>query len=178
MISAGIASRKQPTIRKTKAMKDRPSVSPANEAFTGSARMLESSAMTRRYRLAVTILTLAMHLLAPIGARAAIPPTTASGDYCSGTVRTTVASDDHVLVPPSPAAANSGVPAPHPTHSPHSHCPSCPVVSLAIAIPGARTSLAVNLPAPVFVAAGPIRADTANPSALLPPLRGPPPIPL
>lgn len=139
--------------------------------------MLESPAMTRRYRLAVTIATLAMHLLAPIGAHAAIPDATAPGDYCSSAARTAVASDDHgrVLAAPRLAAANSGIPAPRPAHSPHSHCPSCPVVSLALVIPAPRMPLAVNLPALVGVVTGPVRADTATPSALLPPLRGPPP---
>jgi hypothetical protein len=117
--------------------------------------------MTRRARLAVTLVTLAMHLLAPIGAGAAVRPAVASGDYCSVAAR---------------SAADSGVPEPRPAHSPHSHCPSCAAVSLAVAIPAPGASLAVRLLVLVRLAAGTGRADIVSRFALLPPLRGPPPI--
>jgi hypothetical protein len=123
--------------------------------------------MKRRCRLAVTLVTLAMHLLAPVAAYAAARPAGVSSDYCSTAARSAVRSHDG-------AGANSGVPAPRSGHSPHSHCPSCLGASAAPAILPSATPFVVRPRSLERVASGPIRTSTAAQPALLPPLRGPP----
>ena len=123
------------------------------------------AAMTSR-RLAITLVTLALHLLAPVGAYAASPPAPESSDYCSAT-----RADAHSAagVPASP-----GVPAPRPGHSPHSHCPSCLGAFAVAAIPLSATPF-VLIPRSLDRApTGAVGADIAAQPALLPPLRGPP----
>src|SRR6476660_2977382 len=88
------------------------------------------AAMTSR-RLAITLVTLALHLLAPVGAYAASRPAPESSDYCSAT-RADARSAD--VVPATP-----GVPAPRPGHAPHSHCPSCLSAVAVAAIPPSAT---------------------------------------
>jgi hypothetical protein len=129
--------------------------------------------MRRRCRLAVTLVTLAMHLLAPVGAYAATRTAADSSDYCS-TARSDVQSGDAVLAPQRGARADSGAPAPRSSHSPHSHCPSCLGAFVAAAIPPSATPIVVRPRSLDRVTTGPARADIAAQRALLPPLRGPP----
>jgi hypothetical protein len=132
------------------------------------------AAMKRRCRLAVTFVTLAMHLLAPVGAYAAARPAADSSDYCTA-ARSDVRSGDGVVAPQRGARADQGTPAPRPSHSPHSHCPSCPGAFVAVAIPPAATPIVVRSPSLGRVRTVPARTDIAAQPALLPPLRGPPP---
>ncbi|MEO8565842.1 MAG: DUF2946 family protein [Betaproteobacteria bacterium] len=122
--------------------------------------------MKRRCRLAVTFVTLAMHLLAPAGAYAA-RPAAESSDYCSAATRADARSGD--VVP-----ATSGVPAPPPGHAPHSHCPSCLGVFAVVAIPPAATPFVVTPRSLDRAPTGAPRAVIAAQPALLPPQRGPP----
>jgi Protein of unknown function (DUF2946) len=128
--------------------------------------------MKRRCRLAVTLVTLAMHLLAPVGAYAAARPAADSSDYCTA-ARSDVRSG--VLAPQRGARADPGTPAPRPTHSPHSHCPSCPGAFVAAAIPPSAAPIVVRPRSLGRVTTVPARTDIAAQPALLPPLRGPPP---
>jgi hypothetical protein len=130
--------------------------------------------MKRRCRLAVTLVTLAMQLLAPVGAYAAARPAADLSDYCSAAARPDVQSGDGVLAPLRGAQADSGVPAPRPSHSPHSHCPSCLGACVAAAIPPSTTPFVVRSRLLDRVTTGPARADITAQPALLPPLRGPP----
>ncbi len=120
------------------------------------------AAMTRRFRLAVTLATLAMHLLAPVGAYAAVRPAAAFGDYCSAAARTAVPSDDQR--PRAAArvrAADSGVPAPQ--HRPLAAF-ALPVVSSALRSPPRSRSSArrspSGRPALAAVPTGAVRAPT------------------
>jgi hypothetical protein len=99
--------------------------------------------MRRRCRLAVTLVTLAMHLLAPVGAYAAARPAADSSDYCTA-ARSDVQSGNGVLAPQRAASTDSGVPSPRPSHSPHSHCPSCPGAFVAAAILPSATPFIVR----------------------------------
>ena len=123
--------------------------------------------MTRRCRLAVTLVTLALHLFAPVGAYAASRPAAGSSDYCSATARAESRSGDV-------APATSGVPAPRPGHSPHSHCPSCLGALAVVAIPPSATLFVVAPRSVGRVPTGAARSVIAAQPALLPPLRGPP----
>jgi hypothetical protein len=129
--------------------------------------------MTRRRRLAVTV-TLALHLLAPVGAYAAARPATDSSDYCSSALRAGVGSSDGAVAPQRAARTDSGVPAPRSGHSPHSHCPSCLGTFVAAAIPPSATPFFVAPRSLDRVHTGAPRTDIAAQPALLPPLRGPP----
>jgi hypothetical protein len=131
--------------------------------------------MRRRCRLAVTLVTLAMHLLAPVGAYAAARPAADSSDYCTA-ARSDIQSGNGLLAPQRGASTDSGVPAPRPNHSPHSHCPSCPGAFVAAAIPPWATSFAVRPRSLDRVPTVSARTDIAAQRALLPPLRGPPPV--
>jgi len=133
------------------------------------------AAMKRRCRLAVTLVTLAMHLLAPVGAYAAARPAADSSDYCTA-ARSDVQSGDGVLAPQRGARADPGTPAPRPSHSPHSHCPSCLGAFVAAAIPPSATPFVVRPRSLDRVPTVPARTDIAAQPALLPPLRGPPPV--
>ena len=117
-------------------------------------------------RLAITLVTLALHLLAPVGAYAASPPAPKSSDYCSAT-----RADAHSAagVPASP-----GVPAPRSGHSPHSHCPSCLGAFAVTAIPPSATPFVLFQRSRVRAQREAVGADIAAEGALLPPLRGPP----
>jgi hypothetical protein len=130
--------------------------------------------MRRRCRLAVTLVTLAMHLFAPLGAYAAARPAADSSDYCTA-ARSEVQSGNGVLAPQRGASTDSGVPAPRPSHSPHSHCPSCPG-ALVPAIPPWATPFVVLPRSLDRVPTVPARTAIAAQPALLPPLRGPPPV--
>jgi hypothetical protein len=135
------------------------------------------AAMRRRCRLAVTLVTLALHLFAPVGAYASVRPAAGSSDYCTAT-RSDAQSGNAVLALQRGTSSDSGVPAPRPSHSPHSHCPSCPGAVAVAAIPPSGTSFVVaprSLDRVPTVAA---HAVIAAQPALLPPLRGPPPVPL
>ncbi|MEP6998085.1 MAG: DUF2946 family protein [Betaproteobacteria bacterium] len=129
----------------------------------------------KRCRLAITLATLASHLLAPVVAYAAAPPTAASNNYCSAAARAADRSGDGLLVPQRAAIADSGVPAPRPRHSPHSHCPSCLGASVVAAIPPSATPFAVPQLFGLLLVV-PVRAVPAVQLVLLPPLRGPPSI--
>jgi hypothetical protein len=130
--------------------------------------------MKRHCRLAVTLVTLAMHLLAPVGAYAAARSIADPNDYCSAAARPDAGSGDGVLAPQRGARADSGTPAPRPSHSPHSHCPSCLGAFVAAAISSSATPFVVRPRSLDLVPSGPVRADIAAQPALLPPLRGPP----
>jgi hypothetical protein len=125
------------------------------------------AAMTRRCRLAVTLVTLALHLLAPVGAYAASRPASVSSDYCAAAARADVGSGE--VVP-----ATSGVPVPRPGHSPHSHCPSCLGAFAVVASPPSATPFVVTPRSLDRAATDTARTDIAAQPALLPPLRGPP----
>jgi DUF2946 family protein len=125
--------------------------------------------MTRRFRLAVTLVTLALHLLAPVGAYAASRPADAPSDYCSAATRADAHSGDGV-------PATSGVPLPRPGHSPHSHCPSCLGAFAVTAMPPSATPFVVGPRSLDRAPTGAARAHIAAQPALLPPLRGPPPL--
>jgi hypothetical protein len=129
--------------------------------------------MTRRCRLAVTLLTLAMHLLAPVGAYA-VAPAIASGDFCSAATKSAAPPDDRVLEPERPGIAGSHAPAPLPRHPAHSHCPSCSGGSVAAAILPPAALFVVRPVAFARVTSESAGEDIAPPPALLPPLRGPP----
>ena len=130
--------------------------------------------MKRRCRLAVTLVTLAMHLLAPVGVYASARPAADSSDYCSA-ARSEIPSDDGVLARQRGAQADPGTPAPRPAHSPHSHCPSCLGVFAVLAIPPSATPFVVAAPRSLDrVPLGAARSVIAAQPALLPPLRGPP----
>jgi hypothetical protein len=131
--------------------------------------------MKRRCRLAVTFVTLALHLLAPVGAYAAARPAADSSDYCTA-ARSDVQAGNGVPATQREAGPDSGVPAPRPSHSLHSHCPSCPGAFVAAAIPSSATPIVVRPRSLDRVTTGPARADIAAQPALLPPLRGPPPV--
>jgi len=128
--------------------------------------------MRRRCRLAVTLVTLAMHLFAPVGAYAAAGPPAESSDYCTA-ARSDVQSGNGLLAPQRGATSDSGVPASRPGHSPHSHCPSCLGAFAAVAIPPSAAPLAVTARSLDSAPARAARVIAAQP-ALLPPLRGPP----
>jgi hypothetical protein len=132
------------------------------------------AAMKRRCCLAVTLVTLAMHLLAPVGAYAAARPAADSSDYCSA-ARSDVQSVDGIHAPQRGAMPDSGAPAPRSSHSPHSHCPSCVGAFVAAAIPPSATPFVVRPRSLHRVPSAPARTDIAAQPALLPPLRGPPP---
>ena len=129
--------------------------------------------MTRRCRFAVTLVTLAMHLFAPVGAYAAAGPPAESSDYCTA-ARSDVQSGNGVLVPQRGASSDSGVPAPRPGHSPHSHCPSCLGASAVVAIPPSAAPFVVTARSLDSAPARAARTVVAAQPALLPPLRGPP----
>ncbi len=129
--------------------------------------------MRRRCRLAVTLVTLAMHLLAPVGAYAAARPPADSSDYCTA-ARSDVQSGNGVLAPQRGASTDSGVPAPRPGHSPHSHCPSCLGAFAVVAIPPSAAPLVVTPRSLDSAPTGAARTVIAAQPALLPPLRGPP----
>ncbi|HEV7412023.1 MAG TPA: DUF2946 family protein [Casimicrobiaceae bacterium] len=131
--------------------------------------------MRRRCRLAVTLVSLAMHLLAPIGAYAAARPAADSSDYCTA-ASSDVQSIDGGRAPRRGARPDSGAPAPRSSHSPHSHCPSCVGAFVAAAIPPSATPFVVRPRSLDRVPGAPARADIAAQRALLPPLRGPPPV--
>ncbi|HEY2862304.1 MAG TPA: DUF2946 family protein [Casimicrobiaceae bacterium] len=128
--------------------------------------------MTSR-RLAITLLTLAMHLLVPLGAYAAVP-TVASGDFCSAATKSAAPPDDRVLEPQRVGFAGSSAPAPSPRHPAHSHCPSCSGGSVAAAMLPAATPFVVRPVAFARAAAASAGDDIAPGSVQLPPLRGPP----
>jgi hypothetical protein len=130
-------------------------------------------AMTRRCRLAVTLVTLALHLLAPVGAYAAARPAADSSDYCTA-ARYDVQSGNGALAPQRAASADSGVPAPRPGHSPHSHCPSCLGTFVVVAIPPSAAPLVATPRSLDSVPTDAARTVIAAQPALLPPLRGPP----
>jgi Protein of unknown function (DUF2946) len=130
--------------------------------------------MKRRCRLAITLVILTVHLLAPVGAYAAARPAADWSDYCSAAARPDVQSGDGVLAPQRGARADSSAPAPRPGHSPHSHCPSCLGAFVAVAIPPSARPFVVRPRSLDRVTTGPARADIAAQPALLPPLRGPP----
>src|SRR6476646_1101928 len=109
--------------------------------------------MTRRCRLAVTLFTLALHLLAPVGAYAASLPAAGSSDYCSAT-RADTRSGDVVL-------ATSGIPASRPGHSPHSHCASCLGAFAVAVIEPSATPFVVTPRALDRAMTGAARADIA-----------------
>jgi hypothetical protein len=131
--------------------------------------------MRRRCRLEVTLFTLALHLLAPVGAYASARPAADSGDYCTA-ARSDVQSGNGVLAPQRGVLADSGAPAPRSSHSPHSHCPSCLGAFVAAAIPPSAAPIIVRPRLLDRVSSGPACADIAAHPALLPPLRGPPPV--
>jgi cytochrome c biogenesis protein CcdA len=128
--------------------------------------------MKRRSRLAVTLLTLAVHLLAPIGAYAAPRPGLASSDFCSA-----LTPADGVLGRLR-AAQVPGTPAQHPRHPQHSHCPSCLGMSVALATAPPAEPFFVAPLALSGASGDPARTIVAAHPTLLPPLRGPPAIPL
>lgn len=128
--------------------------------------------MTRR-RLAITLVTLAMHLLAPVGAYAAVPAI-ASDDFCSAATKSAAAPDGRGLESQRLGFAPSHVPAPSPRHSAHSHCPSCSGGSVAAEILPSAASFVVRPVAFAWVRSESESEDIAPPPALLPPLRGPP----
>jgi hypothetical protein len=119
------------------------------------------------------LVTLAMHLFAPLGAYAAARPVTDSSDYCTA-ARSAVQSGNGVVAPQRAGSADSGVPSPRSNHSPHSHCPSCPGAFVAAAIPLSATPFVVRPRSLDRVPTVPARTDIAARPALLPPLRGPP----
>jgi len=131
--------------------------------------------MRRRCRLAVTLVTLALHLLAPVGAYASARPAADSSDYCTA-ARSDVQSGNGVLAPQRGASTNSGVPAPRPSHSPHSHCLTCPGAFVAAAVAPSATPIVVRPRSLDRVSIVSARTDIAAQPALLPPLRGPPPV--
>ena len=122
-------------------------------------------AMTRRCRLVITLVILALHLLAPVGAYAASRPAGESSDYCSAVARADARPVD--VVP-------SGLPAPRPAHSPHSHCPSCLGAFAVVAILPSATPFVVAPRSLHRAPTGAVRTVIAAQPALLPPLRGPP----
>ena len=129
--------------------------------------------MRRRCRLAVTLVTLALHLFAPVGAYAAAGAPADTSDYCTA-ARSDVQSGNGVLAPQRGAASDSGVPAPRPVHSPHSHCPSCLGAFAALAIPPSAAPFAVAARSLDSAPARAAHTVIAAQPALLPPLRGPP----
>jgi len=130
--------------------------------------------MKRRCHRAITLATLALQLLAPVGAYAAVVPAAGSGDYCSAVVRAAFASGARVVLPLRAAAADSGVPAPRHSHHSLAHCPSCIGASPALAIRPSTTTCVVRLLVLAAVPVGSVRVDSASSPFLLPPLRGPP----
>lgn len=133
---------------------------------------VESSAMKRR-RLVATLVTLTMHLIAPVGVYAASRPDGLMNDYCSA-ARSAVGSDDGVFGPQRAARGDSGIPVQRHGRSPHSHCASCLGASVAVAIPPSAAPFVVRPPALAGVHGDAARIDIALHPALLPPLRGPP----
>ncbi len=139
-----------------------------------TSRGVESSTMKRRCRLAVALVTLTIHLIAPVGVYAAPRPDVVSNDFCSAATRSAVESGDSVFGPQSAARADYGVPVQHRGHSPHSHCASCLGASLTVAIPPSATPFVVRPLALAGVHGDAACIDIAPHPALLPPLRGPP----
>jgi hypothetical protein len=68
----------------------------------------------------------------------------------------------------------SGLPAPRPVHSPHSHCPSCLGAFAVVAILPSATPFVVAPRSLHRAPTGAARTVIAAQPALLPPLRGPP----
>ncbi|MGH8800204.1 MAG: hypothetical protein ACREX7_08160 [Casimicrobiaceae bacterium] len=132
--------------------------------------------MKRRCRLAITIAALAMHLIAPVGAYAAVRPTAAFGDYCSAAVRVGLPSDAGARAQQRAASSGSGISAPLPHRHVHLHCASCFGAALAAAVLPSAPLVAVRPLALAAVTPDDACARFAFPSALLPPPRGPPSI--
>jgi hypothetical protein len=127
--------------------------------------------MNRRHRLVVTLVTLAVHLLAPIGAYAAPQPAPGSNDFCSA-----IQPGGGAFVRERATRLNSGGPARHSGHSQHSHCPSCLGASVVLASAPPAAPFVVAPSGLAGVLGDPGRTDVVQRPPLFPPLRGPPAI--
>jgi len=127
------------------------------------ARMSSRPApMMRRFSLWLTVAALALRVVAPLAAYAAVQPMPAFDELCS------VAGK-----PSAPRTASLGDPASPSQRHLLSHCSDCPCGASAAVLPAAFVLPRV---AAVGVVVAPVaaRATTAAAPALFPPPRGPP----
>ena len=123
----------------------------------------------RRCRFALAFVALAIHLLVPVAAYAALPAS-AGGDFCRSGDR----APGRVARNASPTPS---IPIPGQTRHFHAHCASCFGASLAATLaPGPAIALLVRPSLIALNRSGAERPANASSLALLPPLRGPPQI--
>jgi hypothetical protein len=134
--------------------------------------------MNRRCRFGITLAALALHLLAPLSAYAAMRPTAGPGDYCSSALRSTLPPDDALPVASQRPSADPDLPAPGRDRHEHvhAHCASCLGATLAVAILAPVVALAIGPSGDYPIPTGRNDLVAASTVALLPPLRGPPSI--
>jgi hypothetical protein len=118
--------------------------------------------MKSRFRVGVVLVTLAVHLLAPLAAYGSATPAPGFDDFCSANRNAT-----------APPGSNPALPRPDSPKHTSSHCAYCSGSASAAVLPSA-----LSLPVPVARAGVSLppatRALVTATAVLLPPSRGPP----